>query len=464
MRKPLIGVIGLTAELYKKKIPDFVSNLDRYFECFVRDTFGFADTISFPVVYTREGVEKSFHKMEKSNVDGVIIVFLSYSPSLITEPVLKNYRFPVLIWNTQQIMEISENFNTEDMMNNHGMHGVQDLASVLVRERRPFSLVTGHPGQGDTISEIEKWCRCACVVNDLKRMKVGRIGGVFRDMGDFFVSASRIKKNLGPTVIDISMDYLAKLAGSVREETIQETIKTDRKNYIIDSNLNEETLEKEVRLEHSIRKLIKKHRLEAIAVNFMGFKGKSRCAAIPFAAISKLMTEGAGYAGEGDVLCAISVWILQKLAKTAMFTEMFTTDYRNNRIFMSHMGESNLLMAKKPEEIKLVKKDMSISAANTETAMFLFQLKPGSITLFNISPQDRDGFRMIAANGCIEDVKLFPGITAPHFLLKIDRDVREFLTDYSLLGGTHHLAMAYGDFTKEIRMLSEILGTEFFKI
>ena len=131
---------------------------------------------------------------------------------------------------------------------------------------------------------------------------------------------------------------------------------------------------------------------------------------------------------------------------------------------MSHMGESNLLMAKNPEEIKLIKKDMSISCANTSTAMFLFQLKPGNITLFNLAPCGENGFRMITTNGYIEDTKLFPDITAPHFLLRINGDVRKFLTDYSLLGGTHHLAMAYGDFTDDIRMLSDILGMEFFKI
>ncbi|HON06255.1 MAG TPA: hypothetical protein PLB98_07800 [bacterium] len=464
MRKPLIGVIGVTAGLYKEKIPDFVDNLDRYFKCFVKENFWFADTISFPALYARDKVDKSFQEMKKLNVDGIIIIFLSYSPSLIIEPVLKKYNIPVLIWNTQQIMEISENFSDEDMMNNHGMHGVQDLTSLLLRNKIPFSLITGHSKQKDTLLEVEKWCRCACVANDLQRIRVGRIGGIFKDMGDFSVPNSFIKKNLGPTVINIDINHLSESAGNVPRKVIQKTMMDDKKKYIIDNNLDDKTLENEIRLEYGIRKLIEEYRIEAITINFTCFKGKYGCEAIPFASISKIMSEGVGYAGEGDALGAISVWILNKLAKTAMFTEMFSTDYKNNRIFMSHMGESNLLMAKNPEEIKLIKKDMSISCANTSTAMFLFQLKPGNITLFNLAPCGENGFRMITTNGYIEDTKLFPDITAPHFLLRINGDVRKFLTDYSLLGGTHHLAMAYGDFTDDIRMLSDILGIEFFKI
>jgi len=35
-----------------------------------------------------------------------------------------------------------------DLIRNHGMHGVQDLANVLSRADRKFSLVTGHYEDG----------------------------------------------------------------------------------------------------------------------------------------------------------------------------------------------------------------------------------------------------------------------------------------------------------------------------
>ncbi len=79
----------------------------------------------------------------------------------------------------------------------------------------------------------------------------------------------------------------------------------------------------------------------------MAFDGRHYSESIPFAAISKLISEGMGYGGEGDILCAISVWILHQIAGRSTFTEMFTTDYKNNRIFMSHMGECNFFDGKR---------------------------------------------------------------------------------------------------------------------
>ena len=195
----------------------------------------------------------------------------------------------------------------------------------------------------------------------------------------------------------------------------------------------------------------------------MSFTGKKGAEAIPFSAISKFLSEGLGYGGEGDVLCAISVLILQKLCGIGNFVEMFTTDYKKDRIFMSHMGETNLKMAKDERAIRLVKKDMALIKNGLATAMFLFPLKPGKVTLLNIAP-GKDGFRFIACEGEIMDEPLFKDIVSPHFLLKVHGEVEEFLTEYSCLGGTHHLAMTYGNRKEELRFLSEILNISFFEI
>ncbi|HOJ31514.1 MAG TPA: hypothetical protein PK165_06910 [bacterium] len=461
-RKPRIGMMGVTAQLYKKKIPEFVDNLSEQFTCFIQKCSHFADIIPSEISYTEELVEKSYTKMSQSDVDGIIIIFLSYSPSLIIEPVIKSRKLPVLIWNTQQLYEITGDFSSQDMMNNHGMHGVQDIASVLLRNDVPFTVITGHHSQKDTVQKIEYWCKCAAIRHDLKKLNIGRIGGRFKDMGDFAISDKQITDVIGPKIIEIKMSELNKAANSISPEEIVKVINQENKKFLVEKNLDNETREKSVRLELALRKLIDLYHLEALAINFMGFEGKN--CTMPFAAISKFISEGVGYGGEGDVISATAVWVLQQIAPPATFTEMFTTDYKNNRIFMSHMGESNFKMAKNPLNIKLVKKDMGILEKGTATSMFLFQMKPGYVTLFNLAPCRKGNFRMIATTGYIEDIELFQDITSPHFLLKIANDVREFLSQYSNNGGTHHLAMVYGDVIEQIRILASIMGLEFSKI
>ncbi len=460
--KPKIGLIGLTAQLYKERIPEFINNLEEFSFELKKVCEEFSSVIHFPVVYKKEQVEEAFKKIRNSDCDGVILVFLSYSPSLIISPVLKKYKdIPVLIWNTQKLFEINENFTDSDMLNNHGMHGVQDLASVLLREKTNFSLITGYYKEKQVIEKIKKWCQATSISKFLKKSKIGRIGGKFKDMGDFSIPDEKINKIIGPEIVDIPLKKLSEISLKIDKSKIEKLMKEDRKNFKIKAD---EKIHYVVsRIEISLRKIIEEKKLDGVAINFNSFKGQKGCEVIPFSAISKFLSEGIGYGGEGDVICAISVLIFQKLFGEGNFVEMFTTDYKNSRVCSSHMGEININMAKDKGEIEIVEKDMTIVKKGLKTLFFKFQIKPGKITLFNISPTE-NSFKFIVSKGEIIDIPIFEDITSPHFIFKVDRKVEDFLTEYSKLGGTHHLAMTYGDRSEEIKYLSEIMGIEYFEV
>ncbi|MCM8815959.1 MAG: hypothetical protein NC913_00350 [Candidatus Omnitrophica bacterium] len=462
MKKPVIGILGLTAKLYKDKFPDYVKDLEKKYKAFIRESFKSVEIAEFCFAYEKTMVEKAYKRMLDLDVDGIVIVFFSYSPSMIVAPVIEKNEIPILLWNTQQLFKIGKNFSVSDMMYNHGMHGVQDLSCVLLRKGVPFTIITGHYTQQDTLSNLSFWCKGVAILKELRRLKAGRIGGVFKDMGDFSIPDTIIGNVLGTEIIDIKMTELKKEAQNISKKALREVMDQEEKNFKIE--VDKETRAISARMELALRNLIKRYGLQAIALNFMSFKGEDYCESIPFSAISKLISEGIGYGGEGDILCAISVWILRQIAGQSTFTEMFTTDYKNNRIFMSHMGESNYMMAKNRKQIRLIKKDMNIAAPGTFTTMLYFQMKPGKVTLFNLAPSKEKKFNIIVAKGQIEDKALFRQIQSPHFLLKLNGDVREFLNVYSTAGGTHHLAMAYGDHVQCIKTFAHIARFQFIEI
>ena len=460
--KPKIGLVGLTAGLYQQKVPEKVKEFGS-FSCKLKKCFEpWCDILHIPIVYTKKQMEQACAELTKEQVEGVVIVFLSYSPSLITAPVLKQYEnLPVLIWNTQPAATFNKNFS--DTFSNHGMHGVQDLANVLLRENVRFSLITGHQKNSKTLSEIKKWCIAAHTAQCLKNATIGRIGGRFKDMGDFSIPDSSIRTLLGPEIIDISTEEISKQSAMIKNKEVEDLVRSDKKTFKIDKNLDNKTHNISCRLELSLRKLITQKKIDALGINFMSFRGGQGCEAIPFEAISKFMSEGLGYGGEGDVLCATSVFILQKLTGEGNFVEMFTTDYDNDRILMLHMGESNIGMAKSKKSIRLVKKPLDLIKTGLATSMFLFPLRPGKVTLFNIAP-DNKGFRFILTNATIADELPFKNIDSPNFVLLTQGKVEKFLTQYSKIGGTHHLAMAYGNKKTELRFLAEIINIPVYEI
>jgi len=340
-------------------------------------------------------------------------------------------------------------------MNNHGMHGVQDLCSVLQRERVPFSLIAGHFLDSQIQKKVKSWCRAAQAASNLKKVYIGRIGGVFKDMGDFSVEKEVLTKGLGPEVEEFPFSYFAKIARGIRNKDIEHSILEDRKEFEVDNGLEEKTHFRSAKLELALREIVKEKGLSALAINFSTFDPSSGIETIPFLGISKLLGEGLGYGGEGDIYSATVVYLLQILAGKANFIEMFTTDYKNSLILMNHMGESNPEMANRNMPIRIVQDNLTLTNC-LPTAVLSFTLEQGEVTLLNLKISYGGKLGFILARGEILNRSPFPDIFSPHFIFKPKMKVEEFLTQYGLYGGTHHCALCYGDFFQEIKYFAKI--------
>jgi len=73
--KNKIGLIGLTAELYKKKLPDLVKNLSKFSEKVKKILERFSKVVYVPTVYTEKQMEDAFKKMKEEDITGIILVF-----------------------------------------------------------------------------------------------------------------------------------------------------------------------------------------------------------------------------------------------------------------------------------------------------------------------------------------------------------------------------------------------------
>ena len=94
---------------------------------------------------------------------------------------------------------------------------------------------------------------------------------------------------------------------------------------------------------------MEKEKLAAFTVNFLEIEKDCGLPVMPFLEAGKAMSRGIGYAGEGDILTASLVGALASVYPGTSFTEMFCPDWRDNTVFLSHMGEINVdIAAEKP--------------------------------------------------------------------------------------------------------------------
>ncbi len=453
-----IGILPLYLKLYDEILPDKRNFFESFLNDLVRDlsTYGFS-TIKSPICRVKSEFTKAIKLFEQEHVSCILTLHLAYSPSLESIEALSRTKLPIVVFDTTPDLDFSWEQSPDAIMYNHGIHGVQDMCNLLVRNKKPFLIEAGHWKNPETIRNLKSKINAAAIANEMKNMNVGLIGKPFKGMGDFSVPAPSLKK-IGINVVKADPEDLAKLEKEINDSEIQSEMALVKEKFqVLDDALD--VLQPSIHTGLMVRKWLNQNKLNALSINFE-YAGKIKgLKLMPFFEISLALARGIGYAGEGDVLTASLVGSLLKAFPETTFTEMFCPDWKNGRVFLSHMGEWNVSLAhKKP----VVKKYEFIFGKGMDTVRALGCLKAGRATFVNLAPLAKDDFRLLVAPGMMETPPQFDKMAETvHGWFRPDMQLEKFLAAYSEAGGTHHSALVYGDVAEELKNFATLMGWDF---
>jgi L-arabinose isomerase len=403
-------------------------------------------------------VEKEFaaavKKLEAERVDAIVTLHLAYSPSLESAGVLARTKLPIIVLDTTPAWSFAPDQDPDEVMFNHGIHGVQDMCNLLLRNRKPFLLEAGHWQHSDVLDRVAALAVPARMASAMRRGKVGIMGTPFKGMGDFHVPAAQIRSSIGGKVKGLDRETFKKLAASVKQKDVDAEIALDEGRFEKDG-VSREAHERSVRLGLAIRRWAEEENLTALTFNFLDMKKKDGYPTAPFLEMSKSMGRGIGYAGEGDTLTALLVGALAAGFPDTSFTEMFCPDWEHNTVYLSHMGEVNPRVLEGKPRLR----EMQYNYSRTDNpAMIVGRLRAGDVVLVNLAPT-ASGYRLILARASMLGVpgtdrmmERVRGWFQPHL------PVADFLAAYSRHGGTHHLAVTYAEDTKPFEQFGALMG------
>ena len=176
---------------------------------------------------------------------------------------------------------------------------MQDLANLLLRRKKTFHIIAGHLGEGRAAGRAVAVARAAAAAQSFRRTKALRIGPAFAGMGDFQIEEKAFA-GLGIRVEQIGLEELAPAAGAIAEGEVAEEMARDRDRF--DVQAPAEAHRRSVKLGLGVRAYVERGGYTAWSMNFNAFDQKEGAVdTVPFLEASKLMAEGIGYAGEGDL-------------------------------------------------------------------------------------------------------------------------------------------------------------------
>ncbi|HXK60238.1 MAG TPA: hypothetical protein PLP42_10135 [Acidobacteriota bacterium] len=455
MRKPKIGLLPLYIELYDQAFPEMRPRIEA-FRTQVAEALEKrgVETVTYSICRVAAEFKEALKTFEEARVDALVSLHLAYSPSLESADLLAATPIPLVVLDTTPAYSFPPHQAPDELLYNHGIHGVQDLCNLLLRRGKKFDIEAGHWEKSDVLDRVVSFARACCLASRMRNSRVGRIGRPFVGMGDFAVSPEQLQA-AGITTLVAQPAMLARLVNQVDPEAIEREIQMDRETFIIDG-IDENAHLAATRTSLAVRKWLDENELTAFTFNFMEIDQQSGIPTVPFLEASKAMAKGVGYAGEGDVLTASVVGAIASLFPDTTFTEMFCPDWENQTIFLSHMGEMNpRVTAAKPQ---LKTKAFPFTDACPPVAP-VGCLRGGEAVLVNLSPQADQTFALIVSPVTMIDVTgedAFQDAVRGWFRPRIP--IEEFLEEYSRNGGTHHLALVYGNVTREITRWGKLMG------
>ncbi len=462
-RRPRIGILGIMQDLYDDMIPGIARRQEGYAAELSDSLAEVAEFIPGKVVKYREDAEQVMREFENADLDGVLVVMLTYGPAMRVARLLAESRLPICLANIQPEPAVTPEWDMADMTYNQGVHGAQDTANAMVRAGRRFCVLTDDWRSQQFRADVGRWARAAAAVRAWRSLKVALVGYAMNDMGDIRVDESALVRSLGPQIRAVAPGEVYRGMLAVTDAQVAEVIAFEDARFEIDPALSAAERADHARMQVAIQSMLESGGYGAYTAHFDAIGEDGRFARLPLAAASTLMAAGYGYAAEGDVLTACLVYAGHRLIGDAHFTEMYAMDFPSDSVLMSHMGEGNWKIARSDRPVKLIKRPLGIGRLG-DPPTFLFQYQPGPATLATLVSLEGEKFRLVVAEGENLDSQELPALEMPYGQFRPATGVRACLNGWLTAGGPHHEVMNLGEHAADWKVFCQLAGIEYVQV
>ena len=457
-----IGFLPLYIELYdkvgypaRKRLEPFYETLACAFEK------NGVDVVRTPFCRLESEFAQAVATYEQEKVDCIVTWHAAYSPSLESLNVLAATSLPIVVLDTTETFDFSPTQNPNEISCCHGIHGVMDMCSMLKQRGKAFAIAAGHYPQSDVLERVIGYVKAAVAARALPGSKVGLLGTSFPGMGDFLISDEEIDTRFGVKVVHGDGAEIAALKEAVSEEAISAEVQADSNGAVKLNDFTDETHRLTARNCLAVRHWLEQNNIDAFSVCFLDITPALGLDIMPFMEACKAMARGIGYAGEGDILTAALVGALMKGFGAATFIEIFCPDWKNNTLFLSHMGEANYALVEDKPALKEL--DFIYGEASNPIVGY-GRYRAGAATFVNLF-KGQDGYHLLVA-----PVEMVGSEGEDSFVdsmrgwMRPEMPVSDFLEKISEAGVTHHSALVYDATPEQLAFFGRLLGLKVIRI
>ncbi len=410
-------------------------------------------------------------KFKKSEVDAVFIYITTYALSSTVLPVVNDLDVPVIVLNLQP--QSKPDYALIESMQDRGDRtgewlagcqacSVPEFANVFNRSEIKYKILTGYLGEKKVEQSISEWIKAMKVKKELKNTNIGLLGHYYDGMLDVYTDLTDLVKTFGVNFKLLEMCELDALRNSVSETELSEKINQFYKEFEVTDECEADEIKRASKTSVALDKIVAKHNLGAMAYYYEGFNGNSyeNIVTSLIAGNSLLTAHGVPVAGEYEVKNVIAMKIMDLLDVGGSFSEPYAIDFDADEVLWGHDGPAHFKIAN--EKVKLVSLPVYHGKPGKGLSIQM-TVKTGDATLLSVVQDKEKGVILQYAHGESVKGEVF-NIGNTNSRYKFSKSARDFITDWSYGGPSHHCAIGLSHIGEILEKLAFVLNVKTNKI
>jgi L-fucose isomerase-like protein len=329
------------------------------------------------------------------------------------------------------------------------MSGLVATASNLRRVGKRFTYQVGGVVPG-LIEKTARAARVGAVLRALKRSRFGVIGQPCPGMIDVEIKNEELVRALGATAIEFDFENFLKMVDSASPERAAAAAQRLMTAAGGVREIDAQRLADNLRIYVSLKEIVADNKLDGYCMRCWPEMRDQR-GITPCASHALLAEDGIANTCEVDLPALVTTYILARLAGSAAFNFDITGYLEaGDAVQMAHCGAAAPALAEDPSTVSLRTHMRTGSGATVE-----FPFKQGPVTLAKLLRPTDGKFTLFAASG---RVVASEGVRGSVATVRPDPSAAAFLDLIVREGVEHHIALVYGSWVDDLRLLCEFAG------
>jgi L-arabinose isomerase len=401
---------------------------------------------------------------------GVICWMHTFSPAKMWIAGLRVLEKPLAHLHTQFNRDLPWGTIDMDFMNlNQAAHGDREFGHICARMRKPRKVVVGHWQEADVQEQLAAWERAAAGWNELRRLKVARLGDNMRQVAVTEGDKVEAQIRLGMEVNGYGLGDLLPHVDAASDAAVDRLTGQYDQQYRMAPPLapggpQRQALRYAARVELGLRSFLESGGFRAFTDTF---EDLGTLAQLPGLAVQRLMADGYGFGAEGDWKTAALVRAMKVMAAGLPGGTSFMEDYTyhlhpsGGKVLGAHMLELCPSLAARTPCCEI----HSLGIGGKSDPVRLVFTAPAGPAVNAALLDLGDRFRLLLNEvDAVEPEADLPRLPVSRALWSPRPNLKTAAAAWIYAGGPHHTVFSQALTSEPLEDLAEMIGIECLRI